>query len=345
MARIYNIDTSPDDVTRDLTRALQSGHMNFMIGSGASHPAIPLAGDIEAQIDTHRQAGEHALADELLFNLIASVQGPANRLVANTPNTDEAKTLECYKTLLRTLELFLMERRTPLLGKQAVLFTTNYDLFFDVAALHCETAAVANGFDRTLTVDGLAQYSSRRFLMTTYNTGNFYDYRVELPALNLVKLHGCLTWHKDGDHITRRTAHCDVPATAAAAADKKLFIDRQAIVFPQSSKYNTTVLDRTYYELLRFFANTLDKENALLIAFGFSFRDEHLLDVTKRALKNPTLRVLVVAYDHASRDALTNTFAANNNVCILTTSDGSVIDFDRFNEVLSKSGPKAPASV
>jgi hypothetical protein len=345
MARIYNIDASLDDVTRDLTRALQSGHLNFMIGSGASYPAIPLAGDIEAQIDTHRQTGQQAEADALLFDLIASVQAPANRLVAATPNAAETKTLDCYKTFLRTLELFLVERRTALLGKQAVLFTTNYDLFLDVAALHCDTAAVANGFDRTLTVDGLAQYSSRRFLMTTYSTGNFYDYRVELPALNLVKLHGCVTWHKDNDRITRRTAHCDIPAAGAAAPDKKTFIDRQAIVFPQSSKYNTTVLDRTYYELLRFFANTLDKENALLITFGFSFRDEHLLDVTKRALKNPTLRVLAVAYNHASRDALATTFVANNNVCILTTSDGSTIDFDRFNQVLSKSGPKAAAAV
>jgi hypothetical protein len=71
-------------------------------------------------------------------------------VVAGLPNAAESETLRCYKTFLLTVELFLIERRTSLLGKQAIFFTTNYDLFFDVAALNCQTATVANGFDRTL---------------------------------------------------------------------------------------------------------------------------------------------------------------------------------------------------
>lgn len=345
MARICALDTSPDPVTRDLTRALQSGHLHFLIGSGASHPAIPLAGDIEATIDTHLRVGNNAEADALLYQLLSSVQSPTNRLVAGTPTADESATLECYSTLLRTIERILLERRSTVIGKQALLFTTNYDLFLDVAALRCESAVVNNGFDKALTIDGAAVYSSRRFLTTTYDTGNFYDYRVERPSINLVKLHGCLTWQRTGEHIFRRPAHCDIPAPDADDAVKRAFVDRQSIVLPQASKFNTTILDRTYYELLRFFANTLDKENSLLIAFGFSFRDEHILHVIRRALTNPTLRILAVAYDHTSRDDLSTRFAAHNNVVIVSTDDGTPIDFRRFNELLTKSGPSgSPAS-
>ncbi len=339
MARIFNLDTSPDPVRKDLTRALQSGHLHLLIGSGASHPAIPLAGDVEATIDAHRRAGEDAEADALLYQLLSSVQGPTNRLVAGGPTADESVTLECYSTLLRTIERILLERRSTIIGKQAILFTTNYDLFLDVAALRCESAVVNNGFDRALTVDGAPVYSSRRFLTTTYDTGNFYDYQVERPSINLVKLHGCLTWQRNGEHIFRRLAHCDVPPPDADDGVKRAFVERQSIVLPQASKFNTTVLDRTYYELLRFFANTLDKENSLLLAFGFSFRDEHILHVIKRALTNPTLRILVAAHDHPSRDALSARFAAHNNVVIVSTEDGTPIDFHRFNELLGQSGP------
>ncbi len=49
-------------------------------------------------------------------------------------------------------------------------------------------------------------------------------------------------------------------------------------------------MDSTYYELLRIYNNELDREGTLLVSFGFSFGDKHILDITRRALKNPTLR-------------------------------------------------------
>lgn len=72
---------------------------------------------------------------------------------------------------------------------------------------------------------------------------------------------------------------------------------RLGIVNPDKRKFATTVLNETYYELIRRLANELEKENSVLFVHGFSFRDEHLRDIVLRAARtNPTLQVIVFCY-------------------------------------------------
>ncbi len=74
---------------------------------------------------------------------------------------------------------------------------------------------------------------------------------------------------------------------------------RLGIVNPDKRKFATTVLNETYYELIRRLANELEKENSVLFVHGFSFRDEHLRDIVLRAARtNPTLQVIVFCYSH-----------------------------------------------
>lgn len=69
------------------------------------------------------------------------------------------------------------------------------------------------------------------------------------------------------------------------------------IVNPDKRKFATTVLNETYYELIRRLANELEKENSVLFVHGFSFRDEHLRDIVLRSARtNPTLQVIVFCY-------------------------------------------------
>lgn len=73
--------------------------------------------------------------------------------------------------------------------------------------------------------------------------------------------------------------------------------NRLGIVNPDKRKFATTVLNETYYELIRRLANELEKENSVLFVHGFSFRDEHLRDIVLRAARtNPTLQVIVFCY-------------------------------------------------
>lgn len=74
------------------------------------------------------------------------------------------------------------------------------------------------------------------------------------------------------------------------------------IVNPDKRKFATTVLNETYYELIRRLANELEKENSVLFVHGFSFRDEHIRDIILRAAStNPTLQVIVFCYSYKDR--------------------------------------------
>lgn len=95
-------------------------------------------------------------------------------------------------------------------------------------------------------------------------------------------------------------------AAAAVAAFSDGY-DRLGIVNPDKRKFATTVLNETYYELIRRFANELEKENSVLFVHGFSFRDEHLRDLVLRAARtNPTLQVIVFCYSRGGRAAYEN---------------------------------------
>jgi SIR2-like protein len=275
-----------------------------------------------------------------MYELLSSVQAPSNRLASGAPNENELSALGSYQTFLRVVETILTERRSTVLPKQATVFTTNYDVFLDVAVRACPAIAVAAGFDGAGWIEAVAEYSSGRFFLTTYDTGNLYDYRVELPSLNLVKLHGCVSWQKDGERIVRRAVQCALLENLDNIAAVEEFVSRYAVVLPQLEKFRTTVMDRTYYELLRLYANALDRANVLLVAFGFSFRDEHILHITRRALKNPTLRLVAFAHNREDRDFYAESFAANNNALIVAAPEAEHVDFERFNGLIGEAVPK-----
>ena len=109
-------------------------------------------------------------------------------------------------------------------------------------------------------------------------------------------------------------------------------IDLFSLVLPKKDKFKETILNQTYYDLLRIYTNELDRENTLLIAEGFSFADEHLLSLTKRALKNPTLKLIVFCYDK-SPEEYEDKFSPFNNVDIVYSEKGN-IDFDKFNSIM-----------
>lgn len=91
-----------------------------------------------------------------------------------------------------------------------------------------------------------------------------------------------------------------MPAAVEAFSDG---YDRLGIVNPDKRKFATTVLNETYYELIRRFANELEKENSVLFVHGFSFRDEHIRDLVLRAARtNPTLQVIVFCYSSADKE-------------------------------------------
>jgi hypothetical protein len=334
MARVFNLDTAAEDIRKNLARSFQSANINFLIGSGASYPAIPSAGAVEEEIATLFETGDEDSAYLKLYDFLATIQSPTNNLIASVADADNATTVASYTEYLGIIEVILSERRTSLLPKQATIFTTNYDLFIEQASLPYSAMRLNDGFSRVPSLTGRAEYSSRTFFTTTSSTGNLYNYKVDIPCINLMKLHGSLSWKKDGESVLFSVPNTPLLSAGKTSAQVKAFVDAYAVVLPQTKKFRTTLMDSTYYELLRIYNNELDREGTLLVSFGFSFGDKHILDITKRALKNPTLRLVAFAFEDADRETFLKRFDGYNNVDIIAPGTLTNLDFAKFNEVL-----------
>jgi hypothetical protein len=334
MARVFSLETAVEEIRKNLARSFQSANVNFLIGSGASYPAIPLAGTLEEEIASLFEAGDEDEAYLQLYSFLATIQAPTNKLIAGVADPENTTVVENYSKYLGIIEAILSERRTSLLPKQATIFTTNYDLFVEQASLPYSAMRLNDGFSRVPSLTGRSEYSSRNFFTTTSSAGNLYNYKVELPCINLMKLHGSLSWKKDGDSIMFSVTNTPLLPAEKTAAQARAFVDAYAVVLPQAKKFHTTLMDSTYYELLRIYNNELDREGTLLVSFGFSFGDSHILSITKRALKNPTLKLVAFAFNDTDRDTFLTRFDGCNNVDIVAPGPATNLDFSRFNGVL-----------
>jgi hypothetical protein len=226
----------------------------------------------------------------------------------------------------------LNDRKNPLLPKQVNIFTTNYDLFFEKASESVASLVLNDGFDRSAKLKQKFEFSPKNFFNTVYHNGTIYGYEVELPNVNLIKLHGSCSWKTENGKVIFNVSH-----------------DDPTIILPRKQKFSETVTDQTYYDLLRLYANELDKENALLCAFGFSFADEHILDITRRALKNPTLQVLIFCYQECQTLGYREKFKLYSNVEVIYLTDECTketeclkLDFTKLNEILACVPPVKP---
>lgn len=127
----------------------------------------------------------------------------------------------------------------------------------------------------------------------------------------------------------------DIANTLEASSVRELadffdiYSEAFCLVNPTKKKFADTVLGLTYYELLRLYANELDRNNALLIVFGFSFNDEHVAEITKRALENPQLLLLICCYSKDDYKRCSARFKVEQNVRFLVSKEeNGHIDLD-----------------
>ncbi len=113
------------------------------------------------------------------------------------------------------------------------------------------------------------------------------------------------------------------------------------MVNPRKTKFQETVLDLHFYELMRLYSNALERVSTCLIVAGFSFADEHIAQITMRAAaSNPTLLIIIFAYkDDAKNDINTclkkGGSTGNNNILVLSPEDYRNSQEDEFKKKLS----------
>jgi len=348
MARTLNISNEHDKNTLStiLQKATQSANLNFIIGSGCSCPAISTLGNIEKRIQRLIDKGKPDKADRKLFGylkpFIKSVE-----MLKNNPDEDHAHVLERYKSFLGLISKVLFERKNNIISKQATIFSTNYDLFIEKASeSFLGSLKLNDGFIRNPSLDGRYKFSTADYFTSIYNNGNLYNYQVQIPSVNLIKLHGSLSWiSEDGsilfsvNHLASLKEEMETVGEDTEISKVQEIIGKFSVILPNKQKFKDTLMNQFYYDLLRIYANELDKENTLLLAEGFSFDDEHILEITTRALRNPTLRLVIFCFKEDELAKYEEKFKRHGNVDIIY-SEGREIDFAEFNTILSDILPK-----
>lgn len=110
------------------------------------------------------------------------------------------------------------------------------------------------------------------------------------------------------------------------------------IINPHKWKFHETVMDEHYYQQLRSLSYELEQENSVLIVFGFSFADEHIRNIIKRSLYNPSLQVYIITYNQKAYMTIKDYFKGYKNIKYLPSKEvlfDTSGDFTYLNSLLS----------
>jgi hypothetical protein len=288
---------------------------------------------------------------------------PAEALRLDTMTAEPGATvIKNYRTFLLTaLE---MVKRRKALDRRCNVFTTNYDGCFPLVA----DALIKDGNVDFVMNDGARGFTSRILQARNFgsylcHSGVFGRYQSSVPQINLIHLHGSVYWSKldaairvdydlkDKQDLLDADARAmlqpfsdalnnpwaaldDVPDTGFTDEALGAFwakYERMPIVNPTKWKFHETVYEEHYYQMLRLLSYELEKPNAVLISFGFSFADEHILNLVMRSLSNPRLQVFVCCFNGTEHASMEQKFKGHRNVRCLVLDDG-VMNFTAFNE-------------
>jgi hypothetical protein len=133
MAQVLNIGADNAAASTFLEPYVQSGTLNFLIGSGASSPAIKTAGDIETEINALLTANNEPQANRKCLDFIDTIAGVHAKIIARTDATVQA-VADGYSEFLSVVDAVLFARKNIFLPRQASIFTTNYDMFLEHVA-------------------------------------------------------------------------------------------------------------------------------------------------------------------------------------------------------------------
>ena len=333
---------------------IQDSNINFLFGSGMSAGYLEILGNIEnllTELDkkVFNDEKQKALIRASILNKYFEGVIEKNTNILDEISTDPklASTLNSYKTFFKTLNQLILLRRNKLLSKQVNIFTTNIDIFLEKAVE--EVGLESNdGFGKGFK----PKYDLSNFKKSIFQKSLHFDNSSEIPVFNILKIHGSLTWEYEKENIyfdstlkqtkmVKITSKSDlievvtedsksnkkddlesliakIPASTIDETKFASFLeeyDKLSIVNPTKGKFQQTVLDQKYYDLLRIYANELERENTLLFVMGFSFADEHIRDLTIRvANSNPTLMIYIFARSSNSKNKLEKILDIENNV-------------------------------
>lgn len=363
-------------------------NINLLIGSGASadlFPTLALAiKDAKGRQETiETLATKFQTSDEkrtaLFMHYYNSCIFPVQTFNPSSVTSDEGTAnLKNYETLLTTL-LGLLDRRKDL-NRKVNIFTTNYDGCLS----HISDSILMKGSHDFVVNDGTSGFHrkhlhSKNFSTFQCQTGIFERSNYGIPQLNIIHLHGSVYWSKNGDKIevnyrrdfsnllerkilenlngyseflaNKKNKTADIPTLSFSEEQMANFWDeynKLPIVNPTKWKFYETVFEEHYYQMLRLLSYELEKPNSILITYGFSFADEHILRLIQRSLSNPQLQTFICCYSNGSASSMREEFRLWKNVQVIGPPEDMRMDFTNFNKYVfslkpDKYEPPAPS--
>lgn len=347
-----------------LKQLIQSSHVNFLFGSGLSKPYLETLGNIETLLTEVSESNlSKEVKTVVIASLFAKYyRGVMEHCLIDKIKSRQREfdsTLAEYIRFIESINYVISKREVNLLNKQVNLFTTNIDDFIEKGA---EETMVEfnNGFKGYIR----PRFSEDSFSNIVSKTSALYQNNSAIPIFNLFKIHGSINWERDSDNtgilfdqelkLIGNLSKClreipedaiidiEIESSLQTLQDKAEYIllqyntdvygpfvkeyEKLVMINPTKEKFSTTVLDYHFYELMRMYSNALERTSTLLIVAGFSFADEHLANITRRAANaNPTLQIVVFAYDSQAKEFIQNNLVSNgicnNNIAVISPDD------------------------
>lgn len=210
----------------DFDKLIRGKNINFLIGSGASaisYPTLSLSSELKDMIlegeeninSKNINSFEDIITspeisqekkDFLYFyfyhNWIKKMFDTVDVIKKTKEKTKEenkykySKNLSFYIKFIQKMFIFLQNESNDR-PKRMNIFTTNYDLFFELAydkIFHSVPFGFLNDgskgiFDKIIDI--------KNFYLNISHSGFNDEYRYEIPTLNLLKIHGSISWIKD----------------------------------------------------------------------------------------------------------------------------------------------------
>ena len=206
-------------------------------------------------------------------------------------NTEHSDVLDSYRRFVQGLGI---SRQILARGGQAAfdvvnLFTTNYDLFHEMA-LESSDYAYVDGFSNAL----IPTFSPREYHRRPIDLDErFRDhYEPVNPFFRLYKMHGSINWRVYDGNVVRAPKFPDI-------ADE--YQGDKQFIAPMTSKYALTQ-GTPYSDMFREFVNILAVPNTVLLTCGFSFADSHISNLIRQALARPDFTLLAFVGNPAETD-------------------------------------------
>lgn len=314
-----------------MQRMFSSSNINVLIGSAFSLPYLKTLESVEKRLSDAMESGNREEEYKIKKEFFEQSIEPISLIDFDGPDFTDKR--EYIKNITNIVAL----RETSVVHKIINIFTTNYDNLI-------ENALEKNNIDY---FDGFVGRINPKFSTANYGKlvcrQNGSQGRLsEEVSVNLFKIHGSLYWREENGDIFFEDFQKRI-TSISLEEEQEGFLEeysKLAIINPEKNKFNSTVMNSNYYDQIRMFANETERQNTILLAFGFSFADEHILQIIDRALvSNPTLTLLLFPYCEDDLERFRKIFKFNNNVyCYYEKRDAAEpienFSLDKMNKLL-----------